>query len=200
MNLVDLLHSWLRSRLLETLKPSGLDISFSSSSEDTRSEDNPPPTPSKRVTSAPPATPQTARRASILKTSQGGGSSKKRLMRELLEALSEPGDAWWRSSPNLFASDSESSERESDGPTKRARGSQRSNFVSETPTWDTGSQVSGVWSGTSSSDVDSDAEIDRWVPWEELKGGEVSPPPPPPSNEDIYQMLRELDNKKELCN
>ncbi|ASH99104.1 ORF3 [Giant panda anellovirus] len=42
-------------------------------------------------------------------------SSRKKLIRELLGLLSEKKESWWRSSPNLFSSESES---ESDGKTK----------------------------------------------------------------------------------
>nr|WBM82663.1 MAG: ORF3 [Torque teno polar bear virus 19] len=70
-------------------------------------------------------------------------------MRELLEALSEERDVWWRSSPQLFASetDSEDSEKESGGPTKKGRARTSFSLVSETPTHET---HSGVWSLSSS--------------------------------------------------
>nr|WBM82628.1 MAG: ORF3 [Torque teno polar bear virus 8] len=127
-------------------------MSFSSSSGGPPSEETPQATPSKKQMSAPPATPAVTP-ASILKTSTRTGSSKKKLMRELLDLLSEPRKELWRSSPGLYASESENEKEESPGPMKRAK---------------------------------------RGLSW-----SWVSDPGTPPSNEEIYAMLKELDNKEE---
>ncbi|WCS65243.1 ORF3 [Grizzly bear anellovirus 8] len=177
------------------LKHFGSDLTFVFSWPERPSEEPHPPTPLKKPTSASPAA-QDAGPVSILKkTWTPQGSSKIKPWLELLEHLSEPRKEWWRSSPGLFASESEEEPEPSPGPMKRSRKSLDLTGVSETPSHRTGSHVSGVWPNTSSDDESDDDWERGWDNWEE--GGDESPPYTPPSNEEIYAMLKELDNKEE---
>ncbi|WCS65231.1 ORF3 [Grizzly bear anellovirus 4] len=134
---------------------------------------------------------------SILKTATPTGSSKKQLIRELLGLLSTEKDVLWRSSPALF--DSGKSESGSRGRTRYQRQSsvERSQ-VSNTPTHST---MSGIDYLDSSQDwEDSDFEFSPSPSPHKMTGRRGGTPPPdsPPDNEAIYDMLRELDTKREI--
>nr|WBM82702.1 MAG: ORF3 [Torque teno polar bear virus 32] len=123
-------------------------------------------------------------------------------MRELLEALSEPKKDWWRSSPALFSSGDESD----DGYTGRMKRKRlpSSPGVSETPSHGSHCEddLSGIWSSPPTDD-DDDGDWEVWDDDDDFKnkprGGWNTPPPDtPPDHNEIYEMLRELDNKGEL--
>nr|WBM82652.1 MAG: ORF3 [Torque teno polar bear virus 16] len=161
------LPSYPLSCLQRDQKPYGSNIFLNFSSAGPVSAATPPATQSERRTlvvpvqinqdAPPPATP-----ASILKkTSTPGASSRKRLMRELLEALSEPKKDWWRSSPALFSSGDESD----DGYTGRMKRKRlpSSPGVSETPSHGSHCEddLSGIWSSPPTDD-DDDGDWEVW--------------------------------------
>ncbi|ASH99114.1 ORF3 [Giant panda anellovirus] len=103
-----------------------------------------------------------------------------KLFRELLNLLGTERKNWWRSSPGFF--DTDESENESPDGTNQEK--KRKMLVPPTPTQKKSNvNISGVWPHASDSD------------WSESEGGEdsSSPPDTPPSNEEIYDLLRELD-------
>nr|WBM82669.1 MAG: ORF3 [Torque teno polar bear virus 21] len=92
-----------------------------------RSEEKPQatsdsPGPSKKPTFATPAKTTPVKPASILKgTSTATASSEKKLFRELLALMTPASDVPWRSSPNLFISETPSERNGYRGRMKRTR-------------------------------------------------------------------------------
>nr|WBU87842.1 MAG: ORF3 [Torque teno polar bear virus 6] len=85
---------------------------------------------------------------------------------------------------------------------KRRRPLPLSPGVSETPSHRSHEDISGIWE----SPPTDDDEDDDWEIWDDEdnfkrkpRGGWNTPPPnTPPDSHEIYEMLRELDNKGEL--
>nr|WBM82637.1 MAG: ORF3 [Torque teno polar bear virus 11] len=104
------------------------------------------------------------------------GSSQKKRLKELLSLLTPPKKEFWRSSPGLFAENSES-ESESDGWIDSPPESDKrppSQWVSDTPTHNTHSDLSGFESLSESDEENPQS----WAKW--LEEGGVSGPGPPP--------------------
>nr|WBM82693.1 MAG: ORF3 [Torque teno polar bear virus 29] len=126
------------------------------------------------MTLVPPATPVHVRSpatpASILKgTSTDTASSKKKLFRELLALMTPASDVPWRSSPNLFISETPSERNGYRGRMKRTR-----DQVYDSPS---DSDISGIFSQS-----DDDEDCTKWRSWD----------PPLTDNEVIYSLLRSL--------
>nr|WBM82681.1 MAG: ORF3 [Torque teno polar bear virus 25] len=122
------------------------------------------------------------------------GSSQKKHLKELLSLLTPIKKEVWRSSPGLFAENSES-ESESDGWINSPPENDRrppSQWVSDTPTHNTHSDLSGFESLSESDEENPET----WEKWLEEGGGPPLTLTPPPLMKTSISSCNPLSNCK----